>query len=181
MRSQSVAWASHWRSTAHCTRWRSLLREVFAASHGLASRTCAVRRRVHGEHAPCSSSSACGWKSRALILSTRFYQGVFRLPRSYPSAYRKLTLRLNTDAIHISEKRRNFRLAGGSPASYYFVGSQAHSLFCLDPHHARLAIPLHPPPPPHIQARYTEQGWCEEENAREGRRRALTGATALDR
>ncbi|EIN03481.1 hypothetical protein PUNSTDRAFT_56214 [Punctularia strigosozonata HHB-11173 SS5] len=39
-------------------------------------------------------------------------------------------------------------IAGGRPSSsYYFVGSQADSLFYLDPHHARPAIPLRPPPP----------------------------------
>ncbi len=39
-------------------------------------------------------------------------------------------------------------IAGGRPSSsYYFVGSQAESLFYLDPHHARPTIPLRPPPP----------------------------------
>ncbi|KAF6752070.1 cysteine protease [Ephemerocybe angulata] len=39
-------------------------------------------------------------------------------------------------------------IAGGRPkSSYYFVGSQADNLFYLDPHHARPAIPLRPPPP----------------------------------
>ena len=67
-------------------------------------------------------------------------------------------------------------IAGGRPASsYYFVGSQADSLFYLDPHHARPAVPLRPPPPPHIQAQYTEQRRREEESAREGQRRALAG------
>ncbi|GBE78643.1 peptidase family C54-domain-containing protein [Sparassis latifolia] len=38
-------------------------------------------------------------------------------------------------------------IAGGRPSSsYYFVGSQADNLFYLDPHHARPAIPLRPPP-----------------------------------
>ncbi|KII83879.1 hypothetical protein PLICRDRAFT_702172 [Plicaturopsis crispa FD-325 SS-3] len=42
-------------------------------------------------------------------------------------------------------------IAGGRPSSsYYFVGSQADNLFYLDPHHARPAVPLRPPPtPPH--------------------------------
>ncbi|KAF7419636.1 Cysteine protease atg4 [Pleurotus ostreatus] len=40
-------------------------------------------------------------------------------------------------------------IAGGRPSSsYYFVGSQADSLFYLDPHHARPAIPLRPTPQP---------------------------------
>ncbi|EPQ61373.1 hypothetical protein GLOTRDRAFT_69761 [Gloeophyllum trabeum ATCC 11539] len=39
-------------------------------------------------------------------------------------------------------------IAGGRPSSsYYFVGSQADNLFYLDPHHARPAVPLRPPPP----------------------------------
>jgi len=39
-------------------------------------------------------------------------------------------------------------IAGGRPSSsYYFVGSQAESLFYLDPHHARPTIPFRPPPP----------------------------------
>src|SRR5882762_2233004 len=38
-------------------------------------------------------------------------------------------------------------IAGGRPSSsYYFVGSQADNLFYLDPHYARPAIPLRPPP-----------------------------------
>ncbi|OBZ79635.1 Cysteine protease ATG4 [Grifola frondosa] len=38
-------------------------------------------------------------------------------------------------------------IAGGRPSSsYYFVGSQADTLFYLDPHHARPAIPLRTPP-----------------------------------
>ncbi|KZT24290.1 hypothetical protein NEOLEDRAFT_1163305 [Neolentinus lepideus HHB14362 ss-1] len=38
-------------------------------------------------------------------------------------------------------------IAGGRPSSsYYFVGAQADSLFYLDPHHARPAVPLRPPP-----------------------------------
>ena len=38
-------------------------------------------------------------------------------------------------------------IAGGRPSSsYYFVGAQADSLFYLDPHHARPAIPFRPPP-----------------------------------
>ncbi|TFK32623.1 peptidase family C54-domain-containing protein [Crucibulum laeve] len=42
-------------------------------------------------------------------------------------------------------------IAGGRPSSsYYFVGSQADNLFYLDPHHARPAIPLRPPP--HVPA-----------------------------
>ncbi|KAI0791878.1 peptidase family C54-domain-containing protein [Abortiporus biennis] len=38
-------------------------------------------------------------------------------------------------------------ISGGRPSSsYYFVGSQADNLFYLDPHHARPAVPLRPPP-----------------------------------
>lgn len=38
-------------------------------------------------------------------------------------------------------------IAGGRPSSsYYFVGAQGDSLFYLDPHHTRPAIPLRPPP-----------------------------------
>nr|XP_018266846.1 uncharacterized protein I303_00824 [Kwoniella dejecticola CBS 10117]OBR89004.1 hypothetical protein I303_00824 [Kwoniella dejecticola CBS 10117] len=40
-------------------------------------------------------------------------------------------------------------IAGGRPSSsYYFVGSQANSLFYLDPHLTRSAIPLEIPPAP---------------------------------
>ncbi|KAG8972175.1 Cysteine protease atg4 [Tulasnella sp. 425] len=39
-------------------------------------------------------------------------------------------------------------ISGGRPSSsYYFVGQQAGSLFYLDPHHTRPAVPLRPPPP----------------------------------
>ncbi|KZV75248.1 hypothetical protein PENSPDRAFT_673899 [Peniophora sp. CONT] len=45
-------------------------------------------------------------------------------------------------------------IAGGRPSSsYYFVGTQADSLFYLDPHHARPAVPLRPPP----QATFSSQ------------------------
>jgi cysteine protease ATG4 len=38
-------------------------------------------------------------------------------------------------------------ISGGRPSSsYYFVGTQADSLFYLDPHHTRPVIPLRPPP-----------------------------------
>jgi len=45
-------------------------------------------------------------------------------------------------------------IAGGRPSSsYYFVASQANSLFYLDPHFTRPAIPLEiPPAPVHIDA-----------------------------
>ncbi|KAG9024241.1 Cysteine protease atg4 [Tulasnella sp. JGI-2019a] len=40
-------------------------------------------------------------------------------------------------------------ISGGRPSSsYYFVGEQAGSLFYLDPHHTRPAVPLRQPPPP---------------------------------
>ncbi|WWC85959.1 uncharacterized protein L201_000829 [Kwoniella dendrophila CBS 6074] len=40
-------------------------------------------------------------------------------------------------------------IAGGRPSSsYYFVGSQANSLFYLDPHLTRPAVPLETPPAP---------------------------------
>ncbi|KAL0959323.1 hypothetical protein HGRIS_014584 [Hohenbuehelia grisea] len=43
-------------------------------------------------------------------------------------------------------------IAGGRPSSsYYFVGSQGDSLFYLDPHYARPAIPLRPFTPPSAQ------------------------------
>ncbi|GAA5918837.1 hypothetical protein JCM6882_004711 [Rhodosporidiobolus microsporus] len=39
-------------------------------------------------------------------------------------------------------------IAGGRPSSsYYFVGSQANSLFYIDPHHPRPAVPVVVPPP----------------------------------
>lgn len=38
-------------------------------------------------------------------------------------------------------------IAGGRPSSsYYFVGTQANSLFYIDPHHPRPSIPLRNPP-----------------------------------
>ncbi|TDL22397.1 hypothetical protein BD410DRAFT_898326 [Rickenella mellea] len=44
-------------------------------------------------------------------------------------------------------------IAGGRPSSsYYFVGAQADSLFYLDPHHTRSAVPLRQPPRPHHPA-----------------------------
>ncbi|KAG8957621.1 Cysteine protease atg4 [Tulasnella sp. 419] len=40
-------------------------------------------------------------------------------------------------------------ISGGRPSSsYYFVGEQAGSLFYLDPHHTRVAVPLRSPPTP---------------------------------
>jgi cysteine protease ATG4 len=43
---------------------------------------------------------------------------------------------------------RSVGIVGGRPSSHYFVGSQADNLFYLDPHHARPAVPLRPPPSP---------------------------------
>ncbi|KAI0042006.1 hypothetical protein FA95DRAFT_1564791 [Auriscalpium vulgare] len=49
-------------------------------------------------------------------------------------------------------------IAGGRPSSsYYFVGSQADTLFYLDPHHARPTIPLRPPPNLSEQPRRSER------------------------
>lgn len=60
-------------------------------------------------------------------------------------------------------------IAGGRPSSsYYFVGSQADNLFYLDPHHARPAIPLRPPPPtplfPYSSGRETTPESDKEDN-----------------
>ncbi|VDC03274.1 unnamed protein product [Peniophora sp. CBMAI 1063] len=91
-------------------------------------------------------------------------------PRSAASAHRKRTrwggravlvlvgLRLGLDGVNpiyyesvktLFTWPQSVGIAGGRPSSsYYFVGTQADALFYLDPHHARPAVPLRPPPPP---------------------------------
>ncbi|GAA5906794.1 hypothetical protein JCM5296_001943 [Sporobolomyces johnsonii] len=55
-------------------------------------------------------------------------------------------------------------IAGGRPSSsYYFVGAQANSLFYIDPHHPRPAVPLvHPPEELFIAAQEVPLGPAKE-------------------
>ncbi|KAG8925659.1 Cysteine protease atg4 [Tulasnella sp. 418] len=67
-------------------------------------------------------------------------------------------IRLGIDAVHpvyyegiksIFKWPQSVGISGGRPSSsYYFVGEQAGSLFYLDPHHTRVAVPLRSPPTP---------------------------------
>jgi Peptidase family C54 len=72
-------------------------------------------------------------------------------------------------------------IASGRPSSYYFVGSQADSLFYLDPHHARPAVPLRPPPPPPLEItarlRGERQTTPESIERKQQRQRLLTSVT----
>ena len=48
-------------------------------------------------------------------------------------------------------------IAGGRPSSsYYFLGAQANSLFYIDPHHPKPAVPTRLPPEPLHEAALTE-------------------------
>ncbi|KAG5651052.1 hypothetical protein H0H81_010067 [Sphagnurus paluster] len=96
--------------------------DVFAASHTGASSIRSPRR-----HVKALSSS---WGDRPVLVLIGVRLGIGGVNPIY------------YDTI------KSVGIAGGRPSSsYYFVGSQADNLFYLDPHHARPAIPLRPPPP----------------------------------
>ncbi|KAF9477390.1 hypothetical protein BDN70DRAFT_861911 [Pholiota conissans] len=100
--------------------------QVFAASHGDTS-TSRSPRRQH----------ASSWGGKPVLLLVGIRLGIEGVNPIYYETIKMLYTFPQSVGI-----------AGGRPSSsYYFVGAQADNLFYLDPHHARPAIPLRPPPP----------------------------------
>ncbi|KAI0716156.1 peptidase family C54-domain-containing protein [Cerioporus squamosus] len=105
--------------------------DVYAASR---SPMYSVRRHGHGR---------MEWGDRAVLILIGIRLGIEGVNPLYYNTIK--TLYTFPQSVGI---------AGGRPSSsYYFVGSQADNLFYLDPHHARPAIPLRPPP------RHTPEGY----------------------
>ncbi|TFK84588.1 hypothetical protein K466DRAFT_496300 [Polyporus arcularius HHB13444] len=99
--------------------------DVYAASR---SPMYSVRRDAHGR---------MEWGDRAVLILIGIRLGIEGVNPLYYNTIK--TLYTFPQSVGI---------AGGRPSSsYYFVGSQADNLFYLDPHHARPAVPLRPPPP----------------------------------
>ncbi|PPR05795.1 hypothetical protein CVT26_010145 [Gymnopilus dilepis] len=97
--------------------------QVYAASHGDSSRS---PRRHHKST----------WGDRPVLLLLGIRLGIEGVNPIYYESIKQLYTFPQSVGI-----------AGGRPSSsYYFVGSQSDNLFYLDPHNARPAIPLRPPP-----------------------------------
>jgi hypothetical protein len=62
---------------------------------------------------------------------------------SIPEEFLHVLTYTRTDIIHVPPVSEYSRRQ-----TFYFVGSQADNLFDHDPHHARPAVPLKPPPSP---------------------------------
>ncbi|KAJ3994753.1 cysteine protease [Lentinula boryana] len=99
--------------------------DVYAASHGSASGSYPRRGAVHTY-----------WGDRPVLVLFGIRLGLDGVNPIYYDTIK--TLYTFPQSVGI---------AGGRPSSsYYFVGSQTDNLFYLDPHHARPAVPLRPPP-----------------------------------
>ncbi|KAG8733088.1 Cysteine protease atg4 [Ceratobasidium sp. 423] len=102
--------------------------DVYAASHmGMVTpsgRSISSRR------------SASKWGGRAVLILVNIRLGLDNVNPIYYDALKSLF-----------QFPQSVGISGGRPSSsYYFVGTQADSLFYLDPHHTRPVIPLRPPP-----------------------------------
>lgn len=90
-------------------------------------------------HPPASSPrhhKLSGWGGRAVVVLIGIRLGIDGVNPIYYDTIKALYT-----------FPQSIGIAGGRPSSsYYFVGSQADNLFYLDPHHARIAIPLRLPP-----------------------------------
>ncbi|KAJ4469197.1 peptidase family C54-domain-containing protein [Lentinula aciculospora] len=101
--------------------------DVYAASHGSASSS--YPRRGKG-------ASHTSWGDRPVLVLFGIRLGLDGVNPIYYDTIKMLYTFPQSVGI-----------AGGRPSSsYYFVGSQTDNLFYLDPHHARPAVPLRPPP-----------------------------------
>ncbi|KAH7879200.1 uncharacterized protein C8R40DRAFT_583107 [Lentinula edodes] len=101
--------------------------DVYAASHGTAS-TSYPRRGKGAAHT--------SWGDRPVLVLFGIRLGLDGVNPIYYDTIKMLYTFPQSVGI-----------AGGRPSSsYYFVGSQTDNLFYLDPHHARPAVPLRPPP-----------------------------------
>ncbi|KAJ3851389.1 peptidase family C54-domain-containing protein [Lentinula lateritia] len=99
--------------------------DVYAASHGTASTSYPRRGAAH-----------TSWGDRPVLVLFGIRLGLDGVNPIYYDTIKMLYTFPQSVGI-----------AGGRPSSsYYFVGSQTDNLFYLDPHHARPAVPLRPPP-----------------------------------
>ncbi|KAJ3862058.1 hypothetical protein EV359DRAFT_45939 [Lentinula novae-zelandiae] len=99
--------------------------DVYAASHGTASSSYPRRGAAH-----------TSWGDRPVLVLFGIRLGLDGVNPIYYDTIKMLYTFPQSVGI-----------AGGRPSSsYYFVGSQTDNLFYLDPHHARPAVPLRPPP-----------------------------------
>ncbi|KAF8761553.1 Peptidase family C54 [Rhizoctonia solani] len=118
--------------------------DVYAASHmGMVTtsgRSISSRR------------SASKWGGRAVLILVNIRLGLDNVNPIYYDALKSLF-----------QFPQSVGISGGRPSSsYYFVGSQADSLFYLDPHHTRPYIPLRPPPSVAPEPSDTEDSIPEE-------------------
>ncbi|KAF9070477.1 peptidase family C54-domain-containing protein [Rhodocollybia butyracea] len=101
--------------------------DVYAASHGASSSSYPRRRK---------GTTHTSWGDRPVLVLFGIRLGLEGVNPIYYDTIKMLYTFPQSVGI-----------AGGRPSSsYYFVGSQADNLFYLDPHHARPAVPLRPPP-----------------------------------
>lgn len=102
--------------------------DVYAASHiGMVS---------SGGRSISSRKSTAKWGGRAVLILVNIRLGIDNVNPIYYEALKSLF-----------RFPQSVGISGGRPSSsYYFVGTQADSLFYLDPHHTRPVIPLRLPP-----------------------------------
>ncbi|KAK2461157.1 hypothetical protein APHAL10511_006684 [Amanita phalloides] len=99
--------------------------DVYIASHGGTAHARSPRKMVKTT-----------WGDRPVLLLLGVRLGIDRVNPIYYDTIKQLYTFPQSVGI-----------AGGRPgSSYYFVGAQGNSLFYLDPHQSRHAIPLRPPP-----------------------------------
>ncbi|KAG9093086.1 Cysteine protease atg4 [Ceratobasidium sp. UAMH 11750] len=102
--------------------------DVYAASH--------LGMVASGGRSISSRKSAARWGGRAVLILVNIRLGIDNVNPIYYEALKSLF-----------QFPQSVGISGGRPSSsYYFVGTQADSLFYLDPHHTRPVIPLRPPP-----------------------------------
>ncbi|KAJ3805044.1 peptidase family C54-domain-containing protein [Lentinula aff. lateritia] len=110
--------------------------DVYAASHGTASTSYPRRGAAH-----------TSWGDRPVLVLFGIRLGLDGVNPIYYDTIKMLYTFPQSVGI-----------AGGRPSSsYYFVGSQTDNLFYLDPHHARPAVPLRPPPTEKIKKASTKK------------------------
>ncbi|CAE6479650.1 unnamed protein product [Rhizoctonia solani] len=121
--------------------------DVYAASHmGMVTpsgRSISSRR------------SASKWGGRAVLILVNIRLGLDNVNPIYYDALKSLF-----------QFPQSVGISGGRPSSsYYFVGTQADSLFYLDPHHTRPLIPLRPPPSVAPEEESDEEDSGQEESS----------------
>ena len=107
---------------------------------------------------PRSLRSASSWGGKAVLILIGVRLGLDGVNPIYHDSI-KVSCHQDTVGFQLTMVQNIFTfpqsvgIAGGRPSSsYYFVGSQANSLFYLDPHFTRPAVPLVTPPAPALRA-----------------------------